>query len=107
MNNRVSILDFENWVSENYGKIFRYLVYKKLFTPYEQQQAFSDESIYEDSYYSYGIIEEAISLGNGKWLVGIRKVYEGDEISDIIEYYRLDEIKIEYFENDNQENMEE
>lgn len=105
--NNVSILDFGSWISKNYGKIFRYLVYKKLFTPYEQQQAFFDESIYEDSCYSYGIIEEAISLGDGKWFLGIRRVYEDNEIGDIIEYYRLDEIKIEYFEYDNQENMEE
>lgn len=105
--NNVSILDFGSWISKNYGKIFRYLVYKKLFTPYEQQQAFFDESIYEGSCYSYGIIEEAISLGDGKWFLGIRRVYEDNEIGDIIEYYRLDEIKIEYFEYDNQENMEE
>ena len=40
--------NFETWLL-NYGdRIYSYLIYKKMFTPYEQQEAFSDESIYED-----------------------------------------------------------
>ena len=39
------ITDFENWLLDYGDRLYRYLVYKKMFTPYEQQQAFEDESV--------------------------------------------------------------
>ena len=36
------ITDFETWLLHYGDRLYRYLVYKKMFTPYEQQQAFED-----------------------------------------------------------------
>ena len=69
-----------------------------MFTPYEQQRAFEDETIFEDDYYTLAKITEAIDLGNGEWLLGFTRV-DGDtlRINQYTEYYKLSEIKLSYF----------
>lgn len=93
------ITDMETWLIDNDERIFRFLVYKKMFTPYETQQAFSDQSQYEDIYYHFAIIQEAIDLGNSEWLLGFREIVDY-EFVDRISYYRLSDIRLEYFECD-------
>lgn len=93
------ITDMETWLLDNEGKIFRYVIYRRMFTPYEQEQAFTDESQYEDTHFTFGFIEEAIELGGGEWLLGFRKVYDG-EVYDEIEYCRLSEIRLSCFDCD-------
>ena len=66
--------DMETWFLDNSDRIYRFVVYKKLFTPYEQDKKFSDESQFEDTHYRFGFIEEAIELGQGEWLLGFREV---------------------------------
>ena len=92
--------DLETWLLDFGDRIIRYLVYKKMFTPYEQKNAFVDESQYESNYYNYGIIEEVIDLGCGKWMLGIKQLSIDGEISEVIEYYKLEDIKLCYFEKD-------
>lgn len=94
------ITDIETWLLDNEGRIFRYVIYRRMFTPYEQQHAFSDESLYEDYNYSFGYIEEAIELGNSEWLLGFRKVDDDGEPLDEIEYCRLSEIRLSCFDCD-------
>lgn len=50
MDTFIGTTDIETWIHD-FGEdtIFRLWVYKKIFTPYEQENKFSDESIYEDS----------------------------------------------------------
>lgn len=81
--------------------MFMFWVYRRMFTPYEQQQAFSDESIYEDSIAQIGFIKECVPMGNGDFLIGIQCALtdttdcdESVELSDKIEYYRLSEIRL-------------
>lgn len=94
------VTDMETWLSDYGNRIFRFLVYKKLFTPYEQEHKFMDESQFEDTHYSFGYIEEAIDLG-GDWLLGFRRVFEGDsEPSELTEYYKLSDIQLSYSERD-------
>lgn len=99
------ITDMETWLLDNDGRVFRYLVYKRMFTPYEQQNAFLDESEFTDSHYSFGIIEEAVDL-EGDWLLGIREVDEtsldGDVVKtwDSLQYYRLSELRLSCFDQD-------
>ncbi|MBR2302007.1 MAG: hypothetical protein IKA41_08685 [Bacteroidaceae bacterium] len=97
-----TITDLETWLLDEGDKLYRFLVYKRLFTPYEQNHAFMDESIYEDYHYSLCRIEQAIDLSDGEWLLGLRKVDEltGEDV-DIIEYYRLSEIRLARFDKDN------
>ena len=88
----------ETWFSDNSDRIYRFMVYKKLFTPYEQEQKFSDESQFEDTHYRFGFIEEAIELGYGEWLLGLREIIDG-EVYDI-NYFKLSDIQLSYFEQD-------
>lgn len=94
------ITDFETWLLDYGDRLYRYLVYKKMFTPYEQQQAFEDESVYEDYHYELCQIAEAIDLGNGDWMLGLRTVDDDGKIYGMIHYYKLSEIRLAYFEND-------
>lgn len=93
------ITDFETWLLDYGDRIVRFLVYRRLFTPYEQEQAFIDETQFEGTRYRFGIIEEALDLGIGDWLLGIREIIDG-ESCDGIEYYRLSEIRLSYYESD-------
>ena len=69
-----------------------------MFTPYEQQRAFEDETIFEDDYYTLAKITEAIDLGKGEWLLGFTSVDRDTlRINQYTEYYKLSEIKLLYF----------
>ena len=91
--------DFETWFFDYGDRLYRYLVYKRMFTPYEQQNAFEDESEYEDTHYELCQIAEAIDLG-GDWLLGLRTIGEDGKIYGMIHYYKLSEIRLAFFEND-------
>ena len=39
------ITDFETWLLDYGDRLYRYLAYKRTFTPYEQQHAFMDERV--------------------------------------------------------------
>lgn len=91
--------DMETWFLDNSDRIYRFVVYKKLFTPYEQDKKFSDESQFEDIHYRFGFIEEAIELGQGEWLLGFREVIDG-EVCSYISYFKLSDIQLSFFEQD-------
>lgn len=91
--------DMETWFLDNSDRIYRFVVYKKLFTPYEQDKKFSDESQFEDTHYRFGLIEEAIELGQGEWLLGFREVIDG-EVCSYISYFKLSDIQLSFFEQD-------
>lgn len=97
MDNKVKTV--EQWIMESDGVIFRYQVYRKIYTPYEQQNASMLESQFESVKYNYGYIENIVPLGGGDWLIGFRDIYCGIE-SGIIRYYRLSEIRLEFCEDD-------
>lgn len=95
------------WLKANQGKIFRFLIYRRMFTPYEIDEKYSDETVYEDGgNYEYGKIEEVIQL-DGDYLVGIKLCYvdyDPCEISErgAITYVRLSEIRLSCFDIDNE-----
>lgn len=84
-------------------RIWRFWIYRRMFTPYEQQEAFTDESVFEDVFCTFGIIREVIDL-HGDYLLGIEKVCkdEGFKISEhpCLEYYKLSEIRLSYYPDD-------
>lgn len=91
-----SVFDF---FRAHQNDIFRFWVYRKVYTPYERQKAFMDESMFEDTGANYGFIVECASMGNDDFLVGFRTVADPDEIgvqsyNGPIEYYRLSEIRM-------------
>lgn len=97
------VTDFETWALDNSDRLFSYQTYRKLFTPYEQENRFIGETQFEEGgYYSNGYIEELIDLGNGDWLIGFRDVID-DEVTQSISYRRLSEIQLSFHQHDEQE----
>lgn len=95
--------DFSSWAQSHEGKVLSYLVYKRMYTPYEQQQAFSDEDEYTDCHYESGVLVEAVCLGED-WLLGFRSIdVETMETYGFVQYYRLSEIRLAKFDSDQSE----
>lgn len=97
-------MDMETFVLDYKDKVFTVLVYKHMFTPYEMDKKFQDETIYEDSFDAK--IEHSVDLGNGNFLLGFRRVFESESVgedniisvdirySDFVEFYKLSEINL-------------
>lgn len=83
--------DVKEWLNAYKGQRFRYWVYKKA-------HASDDDSPFECEECIYGIIVEAIDLGND-WLLG----FSGSGDGSYIEYYRLSEIYIAFSDVDQEE----
>lgn len=91
--------------------IFRIYKYKRVFTPYEQDKKYSDESIFENgSYPIYVYIRMAIELPDGDILLKMEEtlpVDERDTEDDDISkdksfiYEKLSDICIREYERDN------
>lgn len=97
--------NFDQWVEAHCNDIFRMWEYKKMFTPYEQEQKFIDESIYVDSHCSFIIIKEVIHISSNKIMIGVRHIYdftksEIEESNPQLSYYMLDEIKLDLYPED-------
>lgn len=93
------VKDMETWRADESDVIYRLLVYRRMFTPYEEQVAFSDESCYEDDNYKIGLIRDTIDLGYGDWMIGFEEIVDG-ELCNIVSYYLLSEIRLEKFDAD-------
>ena len=99
--------DISKFLEQTAGRVYRFWVYKKVFTPYEIESQFIDESQYESTHARFGVIQEAIVLPNKDVLLGIGEIC--DHISDLQGkyfhrgYYRLSDICLEYHPNDQEE----
>lgn len=99
--------DLETWLYDfNDEKIFKIYRKRNVFTPYEQEKKFSDESVWECVSESAKIVE-AIELPNKDTLFGFRDVWKEDirdqnndligvdlQTSRFIDYYPLSEIQL-------------
>ena len=96
------ITDFETWLmDESDTRIFRYCIYKKVYTPLEQEKKYMDESEYEDGgAYTFAKIEEAIDLGISGWMLGMREIYEDGVLAKNIKYVMLNDIRLWSFDED-------
>ena len=100
--------DFHAFIKAHEGEIFRYWVYRRVFTPYEQKECFMDESIFEDTHANVGIIKDCIPLGDGDFLLCFQQVDDCDSYNitafDFVEYYKLSEIRLNrHFKNNEEE----
>lgn len=91
------IKDFETWLQDNSNKIFRWWKYKRMFTPYEQEMKFEDQSDLEEDECSYGYFKEAIRLPDGDILIGIQAT---DIDREFIQYEKLSNIDFMFCESD-------
>ena len=90
--------DIHTWLSdEAEDRVFRMWIFKRMFTPYEQEEKFSDESVYEDDTCKFVMIKEIIELADGDYLIGFQDV---DSDNLYLEYYKLSEIRLDYYQND-------
>lgn len=98
---------FAEFIQKNQDRVFRYWVYKKMFTPYEQEQRFTDECQYESNYANFGVVREVIPLPDNDFLLGIAQVFESME--DLkedhahVDYYKLSEIRLSYYPNEQED----
>ena len=95
-----------SFLGETKDRVYRFWVYRRMFTPYEQSQKFTDESVYEDTHAILGYIRESIPLPAGDVLLGIEEVYPGDDGCDggdecaSLQYYKLSELRISWYPSD-------
>ena len=94
--------DFSTFMQdEGRDRLFRLLVYRRIFTPYEQENKFMDESDYEEQgSYKFVFIKEVINLTNDI-LLGCQEVdIDMGQLFDTITYYKLSEIRLSWREAD-------
>ena len=90
--------DIHTWLhDEGEDRVFRLWVFKKMFTPYEQEQKFIDESVYEDVHCKFVRIKELIELADGDYLIGFQ---DAESNIEYLEYLKLSEIRLDYNPND-------
>lgn len=85
--------DFETWLHDYGDRIYRYWVYRRMFTPEEQNAKYIDQAFYECDECLFGLIKEAIELPDGDILLGIADVRD----QECLEYYKLSELRIAYY----------
>lgn len=86
--------DIHIWLSdEAEDRVFRLWVFKRMFTPYEQEEKFTDESVYEDDTCKFVMIKEIIELADGDYLIGFQ---DADRDDEYLEYFKLSEIRLDY-----------
>lgn len=106
-----SYTNINEWLKDYEHKIFRMWKYKRMFTPYEIEQKFVDESVYESDVCEDIIITKIIPISNDDYLLGyiLADSYIYNEIvgkpeKDRLEWYvKLSEISLAYSEKDNAE----
>lgn len=95
---------FGQFMRRHWNDLFRYWVYRRGFTPYEQDHKFSDESMYEDTLCNVAYIRECIQLPDGDILVGFLDEDATDtERTSYVQYCKLSEIRLELYSGDQQD----
>ena len=70
MNETAAYGSFFEFLEKNKDRLFRFWVYKRMFTPLEQEMMYTDQDVYEDYHANTGIIKEAIVLPDNDLLLG-------------------------------------
>lgn len=100
----VSYESFSDFILANPKRIYRFWIYRHGYTPYEQKQCYSDESLFEETSARLGVLRELIPLSDGNALLGFAEFIEDtSEISSdvrAIAYYRLSDIRMTYMPMD-------
>ena len=86
-----------NFTEEHKDDCFRYLVHKKIWTPYEQDLKDEYQCLTECDTAMYGYIVECVELPNGDVLLGLSESRDG-----YISYYKLSELDLALSDKDNE-----
>lgn len=102
----LSIYDnIRKFFQETEERIYRFWVYRRVFTPLEQEKKYMDQSQYEETHARFGIIREMIPLPDGDVLLGFAELFDdiaelSNEETQSLGYYKLSEIRLAYYPND-------
>lgn len=103
--------DMETFILDNMNKIFRYYKYVRVWTPFELDKKYSDESIFENGGYAeFCYIRQAIELPDGDVLLKLEIthspeddiLYQDDVNDRIYKYEKLSDIVLEEYSSDNE-----
>ena len=103
--------DMETFILDNMNKIFRYYKYKRVWTPFELDKKYSDESIFENGGYAeFCYIRQAIELPDGDVLLKLEIthspeddiLYQDENDDRIYKYEKLSDIVLEEYSADNE-----
>ena len=104
--------DFDTFLLDNQDKIFRYYKYKKVWTPFELDKKYSDESMFENGGYAeFVYVRQAIELPDGDVLLKLELthnpeddiLYQDEEDNETIyKYEKLSDIVLEECSIDNE-----
>lgn len=101
-----------DFIRKHEGEVFRYVQYRKIWTPYEMDEKFRDESETE-THYSFARITDCFDLGSGDYLLELEEgevdtEYDDDDNehpvfvpSNLTKYRKLSDIQIDRFDYDN------
>ena len=79
--------------------IFRMWEYKRMFTPYEQEEKFSDESLYVNTQCEFIRIKDVITLPDGDLLLAVSPI----DLSEYVAYHKLSDISLAKTDKDMEE----
>ena len=79
--------------------VFRLWEYKRMFTPYEQEEKFSDESLYVDGECKFVHIKDVITLPDGDLLLAVSP----ESMPSYTDYHKLSNISIAKADKDLEE----
>ncbi len=89
---------FPDFLETHSDDLFCFWVYRRGYTPYEQKQAFMDESQFEDIHGTVCRVVECIQVSDGKYMIGVQVCIDEEaeqrEFAANIDYYNLDEIRL-------------
>ena len=103
--------DFDTFVLDNQDKIFRYYKYVRVWTPFELDKKYSDESIFENGGYAeFAYIRQAIELPDEDVLLKLEIthspeddiLYQDEDNDRIYKYEKLSDIVLEEYSSDNE-----
>lgn len=81
--------------------IFRIWVRKSIFTPFEQENRFEDQSVYENDVCYYVTIKDVITLPDGDLLLAVCDCALNND--KYIDYYKLSKISLAKSKSDMEE----
>lgn len=99
------ITDIGTWWNDvAKGKIFRYQIYKRMFTPHEQEEKYVDEDIFEDNYH-FGFISNIMEIPNDILLEIDQGYFDVNkfQLTGNKVYVKLSEIRLYQCESDNKD----
>lgn len=92
-------MKLEDFIKSNEGKLFRYWLVKRNYTPYEWDKKYEDQSELIEDECSYGYFVDCIDLGYDH-LIGIT---EDCRNSGYISYHKLSLMDFAYCDRDQEE----